>query len=43
MLPAWAELRLHWRIMKALATLNFIEPTPIQKACISAAAHQGKV
>ena len=43
LLPAWSALRLHWKIMKGLATLKFTEPTPIQKACISAAAHQGKV
>ncbi|KAI5054136.1 hypothetical protein GOP47_0030971 [Adiantum capillus-veneris] len=41
-LSAWRELRLHQRIMKALSILNFTEPTSIQKACIPAAAHQGK-
>ncbi|KAF3685867.1 DEAD-box ATP-dependent RNA helicase 13 [Capsicum annuum] len=28
--------------MKSIYALNFKEPTPIQKACIPAAAHQGK-
>lgn len=28
--------------MKAIYSLGFKEPTPIQKACIPAAAHQGK-
>lgn len=41
-LSAWTELRLHGNIMKALATLKFTQPTLIQKACIPAAAHQGK-
>ncbi|MCO5591617.1 hypothetical protein L7F22_045606 [Adiantum nelumboides] len=41
-LSAWTELRLHLKIMKALSVLNFTEPTAIQKACIPAAAHQGK-
>lgn len=39
---AWNELRLHPRLMKAIHKLGFKEPTPIQKACIPAAAHQGK-
>lgn len=30
-------------IMKSIYRLNFKEPTPIQKACIPAGAHQGKV
>jgi len=40
---AWNELRLHPLLMKAIQKLGFKEPTPIQKACIPAAAHQGKV
>ncbi|PNX86599.1 DEAD-box ATP-dependent RNA helicase 13-like protein [Trifolium pratense] len=40
---AWNELRLHPLLMKAIHKLGFKEPTPIQKACIPAAAHQGKV
>lgn len=40
---AWNELRLHPLLMKAIYKLGFKEPTPIQKACIPAAAHQGKV
>lgn len=40
---AWDQLRLHPLIMKAIYKLGFKEPTPIQKACIPAAAHQGKV
>ncbi|XP_068478000.1 DEAD-box ATP-dependent RNA helicase 13 isoform X2 [Phaseolus vulgaris] len=39
---AWNELRLHPLLMKAICKLGFKEPTPIQKACIPAAAHQGK-
>ncbi|KAH9620972.1 hypothetical protein KSS87_023893 [Heliosperma pusillum] len=39
---AWNELRLHPLLMKAIYKLGFREPTPIQKACIPAAAHQGK-
>lgn len=39
----WNELRLHPMIMKSIYRLKFKEPTPIQKACIPAAAHQGKV
>ncbi|CAN4120603.1 unnamed protein product [Withania somnifera] len=39
---AWNELRLHPFLMKSIYTLKFKEPTPIQKACIPAAAHQGK-
>ncbi|CAL2258789.1 unnamed protein product [Prunus armeniaca] len=39
---AWNELRLHHLIMKSIYRLGFKEPTPIQKACIPAAAHQGK-
>ncbi|XP_073159003.1 DEAD-box ATP-dependent RNA helicase 13-like isoform X2 [Henckelia pumila] len=39
---SWNELRLHPLLMKAIYKLKFKEPTPIQKACIPAAAHQGK-
>ncbi|KAL5712117.1 RNA helicase [Ranunculus cassubicifolius] len=39
---AWNELRLHRLLTKSIAKLGFKEPTPIQKACIPAAAHQGK-
>ncbi|KAH1240989.1 DEAD-box ATP-dependent RNA helicase 13 [Glycine max] len=39
---AWNELRLHPLLLKAICKLGFKEPTPIQKACIPAAAHQGK-
>ncbi|KAI3746801.1 hypothetical protein L6452_09242 [Arctium lappa] len=39
---AWYELRLHALLMKSISRLKFKEPTPIQKACIPAAAHQGK-
>ncbi|KAL2335923.1 hypothetical protein Fmac_010369 [Flemingia macrophylla] len=39
---AWNDLRLHPLLMKAICKLGFKEPTPIQKACIPAAAHQGK-
>ncbi|KAI8018622.1 DEAD-box ATP-dependent RNA helicase 13 [Camellia lanceoleosa] len=39
---AWNELRLLPLLMKAIYSLGFKEPTPIQKACIPAAAHQGK-
>lgn len=39
----WNELRLHPLILKSIYKLGFKEPTPIQKACIPAAAHQGKV
>ncbi|KAL3626109.1 hypothetical protein CASFOL_029658 [Castilleja foliolosa] len=39
---AWNDLRLHPIIMKSIYRLKFTEPTPIQKACIPAAAHQGK-
>ncbi|KAL2506497.1 DEAD-box ATP-dependent RNA helicase 13 [Abeliophyllum distichum] len=38
----WNELRLHPLILKSIYRLKFKEPTPIQKACIPAAAHQGK-
>ncbi|RWW33242.1 hypothetical protein GW17_00002055 [Ensete ventricosum] len=40
---AWKELRLHALLVKSIRRLGFKEPTPIQKACIPAAAHQGKV
>ncbi|XP_065862933.1 DEAD-box ATP-dependent RNA helicase 13 [Euphorbia lathyris] len=39
---AWNELRLHPLLMKSIYRLGFKEPTPIQKASIPAAAHQGK-
>ncbi|OVA02284.1 Helicase [Macleaya cordata] len=39
---AWNELRLHPLLMKSIYKLGFKEPTPIQKVCIPAAAHQGK-
>ncbi|XP_048235035.1 DEAD-box ATP-dependent RNA helicase 13 isoform X2 [Ricinus communis] len=39
---AWNELRLHPLLMKSIYRLGFKEPTPIQKACIPPAAHQGK-
>ncbi|KAM7466351.1 hypothetical protein LguiB_013913 [Lonicera macranthoides] len=39
---AWSEMRLHPLLMKSIYRLKFKEPTPIQKACIPAAAHQGK-
>jgi superfamily II DNA/RNA helicase len=40
---AWREFRLHPLLEKAIWALGFKEPTPIQKLCIPAAAHQGKV
>ena len=40
---AWNELRLHPLLMKSISRLGFKEPTSIQRACIPAAAHQGKV
>ncbi|XP_022760405.1 DEAD-box ATP-dependent RNA helicase 13 [Durio zibethinus] len=39
---AWNALRLHPLLMKSISRLGFKEPTPIQRACIPAAAHQGK-
>ncbi|CAD6260316.1 unnamed protein product [Miscanthus lutarioriparius] len=39
---AWRELRLHPLLLKAMRRLGFKEPTPIQKYCFPAAAHQGK-
>lgn len=39
---AWREFRLHPLLEKAIWALGFREPTPIQKLCIPAAAHQGK-
>ncbi|KAK2972472.1 hypothetical protein RJ640_013385, partial [Escallonia rubra] len=39
---AWNELRLHPLLMKSIYRLKFKEPTPIQRACVPAAAHQGK-
>ncbi|KAH7422040.1 hypothetical protein KP509_13G087700 [Ceratopteris richardii] len=41
-LSAWLELRLNEKILRALSTLKFLHPTPIQRACIPPAAHQGK-
>ncbi|GMI95885.1 hypothetical protein like AT3G16840 [Hibiscus trionum] len=38
----WNELRLHPLLMKSISRLGFKEPTPIQRSCIPAAAHQGK-
>ena len=40
---AWNELRLNPLLMKSIYSIGFKEPTNIQKACIPAAAHQGKV
>lgn len=42
-MSAWADLRLHPLLQKGLSALKFSEPTPIQRACIPAAAFQGKV
>lgn len=39
---AWSSLRLHTLLLKSIRRLKYKEPTPIQKACIPAAAHQGK-
>ncbi|KAH1131188.1 hypothetical protein J1N35_002566 [Gossypium stocksii] len=39
---AWNELRLHPLLVKSISQLCFKEPTPIQRACIPAAAHLGK-
>lgn len=39
---SWNELRLHPLLLKSVMRLKFKEPTPIQKACFPAAAHQGK-
>ncbi|KAJ4758950.1 ATP-dependent RNA helicase MAK5 [Rhynchospora pubera] len=38
----WNALRLHPSLMNSIRRLGFREPTPIQRACIPAAAHQGK-
>ncbi|KAI3874123.1 hypothetical protein MKX03_029799, partial [Papaver bracteatum] len=38
----WKALRLHPLLLKSIYKLGFKEPTPIQKVCIPAAAHQGK-
>ncbi|KAI3995744.1 hypothetical protein MKX01_007223 [Papaver californicum] len=38
----WNALRLHPLLLKSIYKLGFKEPTPIQKVCIPAAAHQGK-
>lgn len=40
---AWKKMKLHPLLMKSIRRLGFKEPTPIQKACIPVAAHQGKV
>ena len=40
---AWRELRLHPLLLKAMRRLGFKEPTPIQKYCFPAAAHQANV
>lgn len=42
-MSAWIEMRLHPKLEKALQELKFKEPTPIQRQCIPAAAHKGKV
>lgn len=42
-MSGWSRLRLHSLLMKALMKLKFSNPTPIQEACIGAAAFQGKV
>ncbi|KAK3000373.1 hypothetical protein RJ639_020437 [Escallonia herrerae] len=39
---AWNELRLHPLLVKSIYRLKFKEPTPIQRACVPAAAYQGK-
>ncbi|XP_078442935.1 P-loop containing nucleoside triphosphate hydrolases superfamily protein [Wolffia australiana] len=39
---AWKKMKLHPLLMKSIRKLGFKEPTPIQKACIPVAAHQGK-
>ncbi|OAE35427.1 hypothetical protein AXG93_2587s1420 [Marchantia polymorpha subsp. ruderalis] len=39
---AWAQMRLHPLLEKAIKNLKFKEPTPIQQECIPAAAHRGK-
>lgn len=39
---AWNDLRLHPLLLKSIRRLGFKEPTPIQKACIPIASHQGK-
>lgn len=39
----WEPLRLHPSLLKAISSLGFSAPTPIQKACIPAASFQGKV
>ncbi|KAI3906866.1 hypothetical protein MKW98_004916 [Papaver atlanticum] len=38
----WKALRLRPLLLKSIYKLGFKEPTPIQKVCIPAAAHQGK-
>ena len=42
-MSAWAPLTIHPLLEKALAELGFKEPTAIQRECIPAAAHQGRV
>ena len=42
-MSAWAPLAIHPLLEKALAELGFKEPTAIQRECIPAAAHQGRV
>ncbi|CAA7403274.1 unnamed protein product [Spirodela intermedia] len=39
---AWKKMKLHPLLMRSIRRLGFKEPTPIQKACIPVAAHQGK-
>ncbi|KAL3696550.1 hypothetical protein R1sor_010626 [Riccia sorocarpa] len=41
-ISAWADMRLHPLLQKAIRGLKFKEPTPIQRECIPAAAHKGK-
>ena len=33
-LPVFAQFALHERLLKAVAELNFVEPTPVQAAAI---------
>ncbi|CAI7885661.1 unnamed protein product, partial [Closterium sp. NIES-54] len=41
-MPEWDRLRLHPLILRALNDLGFTSPTPIQRACIPAAASRGR-
>ncbi|KAL2643302.1 hypothetical protein R1flu_010889 [Riccia fluitans] len=41
-ISAWADMRLHPLLERAIRGLKFKEPTPIQRECIPAAAHKGK-